>query len=115
MCDLVERWWWVDYFHLKVKMCDLVNTPIIKISIDFVSFQDWCNQTVDIRSHEHRDKLALLRRELPPLMDQLLDILTLEKTSRFLPQDVASIVMKLIDIRVNFKKTKRKTSDYRLY
>ena len=79
--------------------------------------QDWCNQTVDIRSHENKDRLAMLRRELPPLMDQLLDILTLEKTLRFLPPDVANIVMKLIDIRKAIFDTaaERHTSDYRLY
>ena len=39
------------------------------------------------------------KSELPPLMGQLFGILTLEKTSRFLPIDVASIVIKLIELR----------------
>ena len=42
---------------------------------------------------------AMLRWEFPPLMDQLLDILALEKESRFLPPDVLAIVLRLKEVR----------------
>ena len=50
-------------------------------------------------------------------MTQLLDILNLEKTSKFLPVDVAYLVMKLIDVREEIfsSAAKRFSSDYRYF
>ena len=56
----------------------------------------------------------MLKSELPPLMGQLFGILALEKTSRFLPIDVACIVIKLIEIRKGIftSAAQRFSSDY---
>ena len=55
----------------------------------------FCQQQLDLRSAEHRQKLNLVMHELPALWPNLLDILNLEK-SHFLPQDVAVILLKLV-------------------
>ena len=57
---------------------------------------------------------AMLRWVFPPLMDQLLDILALEKESRFLPPDVLAIVLRLIEVRRSIFSTaaERHTNDY---
>ena len=41
----------------------------------------------------------MMKRELPPFWKSMMDILSLEKHSRYLPPDVAAIVLKLLDIR----------------
>ena len=41
----------------------------------------------------------MMKRELPPFWKSMMDILSLEKHSRYLPPDVAAIVLKLFDIR----------------
>ena len=41
----------------------------------------------------------MLQKELPNVSAQLLDILTLERRHQFLPNDVAAIVLRLIDVR----------------
>ena len=63
---------------------------------------------------DEKETLSMLRSEFPPLMDQLLDILALEKRSRFLPADVTAIVLKLIEIRRSIFTTaaERRYEDY---
>ena len=88
-----------------------VSFPFIKFCI---FFQKYCNQELDIRSLDEKETLSMLRSEFPPLMDQLLDILALEKRSRFLPADVTAIVLKLIEIRRSIFTTaaERRYEDY---
>ena len=63
---------------------------------------------------EGKETLAMLRSEFPPLMDQLLDILALEKRSRFLPADVAELILRIIGVRrsIFVNAEKRKTVHY---
>ena len=58
----------------------------------------FCLKELDLRSIEHKEKLKLVMHELPALWPNLLEILNLQK-SNFLPNDVAQVVLKLIDIR----------------
>ena len=76
--------------------------------------EDYCNEILDVRSLENAEQLSRLRAEFPPLMDQLLDIIVLERTERFLPPDVACIVLKLIQVRRSFfeSSTERTTNCY---
>ena len=57
----------------------------------------------------------MLQKELPNVSAQLLDILTLERRHQFLPNDVAAIVMRLIDVRnaIFSNAAERFTRDYR--
>ena len=58
----------------------------------------FCLKELDLRSIEHKEKLKLVMHELPALWPNLLEILNLQK-SNFLPNDVAQVVLKLIEIR----------------
>jgi len=57
----------------------------------------------------------MLQKELPNGSAQLLDILTLERRHQFLPNNVAAIVMRLIDVRnaIFSNEAERFTRDYR--
>ena len=63
-----------------------------------VYLQSFCDQQLNLRSAANKDKLILMARELPALWPNLVDLMELEHLE-FLPQDVATILTKLIDIR----------------
>ena len=73
----------------------------------------FCQEQLDIRSSDHRDKLQLVMHELPALWPNLLDILNLEKC-KFLPPDISAIVLRLVKIRnETFQNAaQRQDSDY---
>ena len=58
----------------------------------------FCEQALHIRSPEQQDKLKLILRELPALWPNLMDILEIE-CSEFLPDELARVVLKMIEIR----------------
>ena len=58
----------------------------------------FCRQQLDLRSSINKDKLVHVMEALPVLWPTLLEILNLEKL-RFLPNDVAAIVLSLVKIR----------------
>ena len=62
-------------------------------------FQDFCTRKVNLRSPIQRHRLRVLERELPALWSSLHEILIFERTSSYLPRDVAQIVEKLISMR----------------
>ena len=60
--------------------------------------EDFSNQTIDLRSLPHQEKLSQISEELPAFWPNLLHIMDLEGT-KFLPEDISTIVLKLIEIR----------------
>ena len=58
----------------------------------------YCNQTLDLRSAEHAGKQKMIKEEMPALWPNLIDILNLENAN-YLPGDVSSIILKMIQIR----------------
>ena len=78
------------------------------------TLESYCVQNEDIRLPTNKDVLYKLKSELPPFMQQLLDILAIEKRARWLPQDVSNIVLQLIHIRRNIFRSaaKRFSTDY---
>ena len=58
----------------------------------------FCRQQLDPRSSINKDKLVHVMEALPALWPTLLEILNLEKL-RFLPNDLAAIVLSLVKIR----------------
>ena len=60
--------------------------------------QSFCEQTLNVRSAENQQHLNILIRELPALWPNLLDIMNLE-CSQSLPNEVAAIVIRMIEIR----------------
>ena len=75
--------------------------------------QQFCLQSLDVRSAGHSDKQKQLAQEMPALWPNLVDILNLEGTN-YLPEAVSDIILKLVEIR---KKTfqnaaVRNTEDY---
>ena len=78
------------------------------------SLEAYCVQNEDIRLPTNKDILYELKSELPPLMQQLLEILAIERRARWLPQDVSNIVLQLIHIRRNIFRSaaKRFSTDY---
>ena len=73
----------------------------------------FARETVDLSSIGNLKELKVLKKEIPPFWDMLQNILKFEK-SRFLPKDVARIVMQLITIRNRTfsEGVKRSTTDY---
>ena len=63
-------------------------------------WEEYCNQSLDLRSAEHAAKQKMIREEMPALWPNLIDILNLENAS-YLPGDVSSIILKMIHIRRN--------------
>ena len=60
----------------------------------------YCQEMLDLRSAANSDKQKIISSELPALWPNMLDILNLEKKN-FLPADISSIFLKLIQIRKN--------------
>ena len=75
------------------------------------SLEAYCVQNEDIRLPTNKDILYELKSEL---MQQLLEILAIERRARWLPQDVSNIVLQLIHIRRNIFRSaaKRFSTDY---
>ena len=73
---------------------------------------DYCQETLDIRSIENRDKMSTLIKTLPALWPLLSSVCDLEN-SKYLPRQVSKIVLELLKIRLDtFKNaTKRSNSD----
>ena len=61
---------------------------------------DFCNETLDLRSPEKNEEIKQMKREFPSLWSSLVQILTLEKHNRYLPGDVSMILKKMITIRM---------------
>ena len=61
---------------------------------------DFCNRTLDLRSRDQSEEIKLMKREFPMLWSSLMDIMSLEKHLRYLPEDVSNILQTLITIRV---------------
>ena len=61
---------------------------------------EFCHQQLDIRTAGNSRKLKQVAEELPALWPNIINILDLEK-SKFLPEDVSVIILKLIQIRAN--------------
>ena len=76
-------------------------------------FQDFCNRTLDLNSPAEKDKLSIVRSELPALWQQLSTILKYEKAKYLLP-DIAAIVKKLLKMRKEIfdNSTPRASDDY---
>jgi hypothetical protein len=74
---------------------------------------EFCHKTLNIRRVSNIEKQKIVTEELPALWPNLLEILNLEKTD-FLPDDVSSIVFKLIQIRNDtfLKAAVRSPDDY---
>ena len=66
-----------------------------------IILQDFAEENIDLRSPHNIDKLNTLQKEISPLWTSLRKILGKEKTSKYLPRDVAAIVLKIIEIRKN--------------
>ena len=62
--------------------------------------EEFCNQSFDIRSAEHTAKQKMIKKEMPALWPNFIDILNLENAS-YLPGDVSSIILKMIHMRRN--------------
>ena len=62
---------------------------------------DFCNRTLDLRSRDQSEEIKLMKREFPMLWSSLMDIMSLEKHLRYLPEDVSNILQTLITIRVD--------------
>ena len=60
----------------------------------------FCNQTLDIRSARNANLQKQLMEEMPALWPNLVDILNLENAN-YLPDDVSCIILTLIEIRRN--------------
>jgi hypothetical protein len=75
--------------------------------------EEFCQERLDLRSAGNGDKQKIVASELPALWPNMLDILNLEKKN-YLPQDVSTIVLKLIQIRKNtfLNAAARCSSDY---
>ena len=61
---------------------------------------EFCQQSLDLRSAENSEKQRQVAAELPALWPNIISILNLEK-SDYLPGDVSVIISKLIFIRRN--------------
>ena len=74
--------------------------------------KEFCKRKLNLCSVEHLPSIKLLRKELPPLWDMLMNIINIEN-SNYLPEDVSNIVLKLISIRKNTYKSSanRSSSD----
>ena len=76
----------------------------------------FCTSELDLRHPTNMEKLSIVQNELPALWSSLLQILILEKEDKYLPSDVASIVLELIRMRReiynNAIKRKEDGSDY---
>ena len=74
---------------------------------------EFCHQQLDIRTAGNSRKLKQVAEELPALWPNIINILDLEK-SKFLPEDVSVIILKLIQIRANTFETAplRSAEDY---
>ena len=59
---------------------------------------DFCNRTLDLRSRDQSEEIKLMKREFPMLWSSLMDIMSLEKHLRYLPEDVSNILQTLITI-----------------
>ena len=79
-----------------------------------LSLQGFANQTVDLRSPQQLQNLNIVKKELPPFWMDLESILKFEPSSRFLPADVANIVKKMLQIRVDIfeNSVQRRNTDY---
>ena len=64
------------------------------------SLEQFCNQSLDVRSVDNAGIQQKMAEEMPALWPNLIDILNVEN-SKYLPVDVASIIIKLIEIRRN--------------
>ena len=73
----------------------------------------YCQEMLDLRSAANSDKQKIISSELPALWPNMLDILNLEKKN-FLPADISSIFLKLIQIRKNtfVNAAERSSDDY---
>ena len=60
--------------------------------------QSFCDQTLNVRLAQNQQNIKILAKELPALWPNLLDVMNLE-SSLFLPNEVAQIVKKMIEIR----------------
>ena len=60
--------------------------------------EDFANETLHLRHRTNKDKLAIVAKELPAFWPMLLGILN-EENSNFLNPYLATIVLKLLDIR----------------
>ena len=78
-----------------------------------VYLEAFCQETLDLRSITEKEKLDFMQSQLPCFWPILIDILDLEGT-RYLPDDVRSIVLKLTEIRRNTfrNSTERQDTDY---
>ena len=61
---------------------------------------DFCDKRLDLRSPERGEQIKQMKKEFPTLWCSLMDILSLEKNHRYLPDDVTKILKTLITIRM---------------
>ena len=75
--------------------------------------EEYCNQSLDLRSAEHAEKQKMIKEEMPALWPNVIDILNLENAN-YLPGDVSSIILKMIHIRRNtlLNSAARSSDDY---
>jgi hypothetical protein len=75
--------------------------------------EEYCNQSLDLRSTEHAAKQKMIKEEMPALWPNLIEILNLENAN-YLPGDVSSIILKMIHIRRNtfLHSATRSSDDY---
>ena len=80
-------------------------------SLDFLA--EFCQQRLDLRLAINSETQKQVREEMPALWENVIDLLNLERTN-YLPNDVSSIILKMIEIRkVTFQTAAvRDESDY---